>query len=96
MIDKLLHGNGLKIERDLDLVLRAPQHFHVVVFNYRSALESGQMAWSTRFELVANDLQLAVSRAKKMGSEPNVHIGDVRQCADPAHLEGLEDLEGKG
>lgn len=78
------------IERDSSLVLKAPQHYHVTVFAYRAEAVDGSFQWSTQFDLVANDVELAASRARALAKEPLSHVREVRQCSDPQHLEGIE------
>jgi len=82
---------ALSVERNPSLVLKAPQHYHVTVMAYRELAADGQtFQWSTAFELVANDVELAASRARALAREPKSHVGSVRQCSDPQHLEGTD------
>lgn len=78
-----------EIERRLSLVLKKPQHYHVTVIAYETATDNG-FTWSTAYTLVANDIALAVDRAKAHSGKPNAHVKDVMQCSDPQHLEGID------
>lgn len=76
----------LTVERDVELVTRLPQHFHVTLITYRSVDEHGQFQWSTTFDLVANDVELAKSRALGISKEEHVHVRSVRQCHESEHV----------
>lgn len=75
-------------------VLKNPQHYHVEVFCYEDEdHETGNFKYSTRFELIGNDIELVKSRAEML-AEPNqkrVFVKDVKQCHDPLHLEGIKE-----
>jgi hypothetical protein len=71
------------------LVLRSPQHYHVRVITYKEVTPEGNFQWSTEYNLVANDQELAVSRAKELSGKANSHIASVVQCSDKEHLKGL-------
>jgi hypothetical protein len=73
-----------------DLVLKSPQHYHVQVITYESVEPDGKtFAWSTQFDLVANDIELASSRARALAGRPLSHVTSVRQCSESQHLEGV-------
>lgn len=69
-----------------------PQHYHVEIFCYENEdPETHNFDYSTRFELVGNDIELIKSRAEML-AQPNqkkIFVKDVKQCADPTHLEGI-------
>lgn len=73
--------------------LKKPQHYHVEIFCYEDEdAETGNFKYSTRFELIGNDLELIRSRAESL-AEPRQRksfIKDVKQCSDPQHLEELD------
>jgi len=79
----------MNIERDFRLVLKAPQHYHVRVITYKEVNTDGVFQWSTEYNLIANDQELAVSRAKALSGKENYHIGSVLQCSDKDHVKGL-------
>lgn len=73
--------------------LRKPQHYHVEVFCYeKEDPETHNFDYSTRFELIGNDIELIKSRAEMLAlpTQSKSFIKDVKQCSDPTHLEGLE------
>ena len=78
------------IERDPELVLTAPQHYHVTVITYEATSPEGVFQWSTEHNLIANDVPLAVDRAKRLADKHRAHVRTITQCADPAHLDGLD------
>lgn len=73
--------------------LKKPQHYHVEMFCYEEDdPETHNFSYSTRFELIGNDLELIRSRAESL-AEPRQRksfIKDVKQCSDPQHLEELD------
>lgn len=79
----------IEVERDLSLVLHKPQHYHAEVITYERADDNGQFYWSTSFNLIVNDLTLAVDRAKKLSRKENAFIRNVTQCSDADHLKGI-------
>lgn len=80
-----------QIEYDEGLVLKAPQHYHVRITTYERLAEDGRtFEWATVQDLVANDVELAASRARALVKRPHSHIQEIRQCADAAHLEGFD------
>src|SRR5688500_1356406 len=81
----------LAIEADPAIVLKKPQHYHVHGFVYeRLAADGTNFEWSTEFEVVASEIELGVSYAKRNAKRPLAHVKKFWQCADPAHLEGLD------
>lgn len=81
----------ISIETRRGLVLKRPQHYHVDVITYESANSEGVFQWSTAHQLIANDVELAIDRAKRLGKKAKAHVRNVSQCADPSHLEGLDE-----
>lgn len=75
---------------DAELVLARPQHYHLTLECYRELTEDGKgFTWATTVELVANDVELAKAKAKRLSGRQNVHVHAIRQCGDEAHLKGL-------
>ena len=76
---------------DKETLIR-PQHYHVEVFCYEDEdPETKNFNFSTRFELVGNDIELIKSRAEMLAlpTQRKSFIKDVKQCSDPTHLEGI-------
>lgn len=75
-------------------VLKKPQHYHLEIYCYEDEdPKTRDFTYSTRFELIGNDIELIKSRAEMLAS-PNqrkLFVKDIRQCADPLHLEGIEE-----
>lgn len=103
--DRKEPGKGTEATPDPKLILHKPQHWHVDLVIYSSKVETtGQrMNESHYHNLVTNDVQLAVTRAKavaRMVSGPTRSECDVEQvvqCSDHGpqgeelhHLDGTE------
>lgn len=74
-------------------VLKKPQHYHVEIFCYESEdPETHNFDYSTRFELVGNDIELIKSRAEMLAepSQRKTFVKDIKQCSDSTHLEGIQ------
>ncbi|MGH2384534.1 MAG: hypothetical protein ACRDGB_05720 [Candidatus Limnocylindria bacterium] len=72
------------------LTLKPPQHFHVQGFVYQALEDDGKtFTWSSAFDLIANDLELAASRARALAKRPKSHVSSFRQCSEAQHLEGI-------
>lgn len=81
------------IEQNSSLVLSSPQHYHVEVFCYESEdKETHNFNYSTRFELIGNDVKLINTHALALAepNQKNIFVKDIKQCSDPTHLEGLD------
>lgn len=75
-------------------VLKRPQHYHLEIYCYEDEdPKNHDFTYSTRFELVGNDIELIKSRAEMLASpnQKRLFVKDVKQCADPLHLEGIEE-----
>lgn len=87
-------SRGVVVTADRALILHRPQHWHAVIFVFEKFAADGTTFFnSVRTEVVGNDVALLRSRALALfgdgGQRTLTHLGEARQCADPAHLEGL-------
>lgn len=81
-----------EIEADPSLVLKPPRHYHVCLTTYHGVDKDGKFTFATNFDLIANDVALAKSRAMRLSRRLNVHLNELHECAERACV-GTDDAE---